>query len=446
MRMVERWSGRQCKRHHGIVGITGRRAVHGCHGAVIGDCLQSRAQNAPAPLRMTLFHDPSFRLTRRRGLATAAAMAVGALTPPGTASAQLAAPRGAWTLLQCLDSTTAQAELARDYATGWRIAMQARPPGSRPVQLRTLDLSGPGQVRERLLPLLRADTGVLGLAGAVGEGLGLACVEATREAGLPIAHLAPWLHDTRHDEGGDVLPLFASQTHRLRHTIGQLASVGMQQLGVVYADAGTEAASGPGLRAALSTNGLNARAWTASSGPEALAAALGPDAPPVLLYLGGTPELSRLVRALAGRGLSRYVVSLSDTDAATLAELGASRPVTVMLTQGVPNPQSGALPCVREYRALLQRLFDEAPSPLSLAGWMAGRYVLGLLGGIDEAPSRGALLRALRQPPSMDLGGFAFDFSGGQRRGSRFVTQTLLGREGRLIGGGLPSGALRARA
>lgn len=393
---------------------------------------------------MTLSDEPSFRLSRRRGLATA--LALGSLALPRAAFSQGPAARGGWTLLQCLDTSTAQVELARDYATGWRIAMQARPPGSRPVQLRTLELSGAAQARERLLPLLRTDAGVLGLAGTVGEGLGLACIEATREAGLPIAHLAPWLHDTRHDDAGDVLPLFASQAHRLRHTVGQLASVGMQQLGVVYADAGTETASGPGLRGALTANGLRARAWTATAGPEALAASLGPDTPPVLLYLGGTPELSRLVRALAGRGLSRYVVSLSDTDAATLAELGASRPVTVMLTQGVPNPQSGALPCVREYRGQLQRLFDEAPSPLSLAGWMAGRYVLSLLGGIDEAPSRAALLRALRQPPTVDLGGFAFDFSGGQRRGSRYVTQTLLGREGRLIGGSAPSDAWRLLA
>jgi ABC-type branched-subunit amino acid transport system substrate-binding protein len=365
---------------------------------------------------------------------------------PVATRAQTTSPRGGWTLLQCLDTSAAQAELARDYATGWRIAMQSRAAQGRTVQLRTLELAGPDDARARLLPLLRADAGILGLAGTVGEGLGLACIAATRESGLPIAHLAPWLSDTRHDDGGDVLPLFASQTHRLRHTAAQLASVGMQQLGVVFADAPTEAASGPGLRAALSANGLSARAWTASAGPEALAASLGADTPPVLLYLGGTPELSRLVRALAARGLSRYVVSLSDTDAATLAELGASRPVTVMLTQGVPNPHSGALACVREYRSQLQRLFDEAPSPLSLSGWMAGRYVLSLLGGIDEPASRTALLRALRQPPALDLGGFAFDFSGGQRRGSRFVTQTLLGREGRLIGAGPADLAAMAQA
>ena len=389
------------------------------------------------------------RPSRRDCLRVASAATLTAALPTLT-RAQAPSPRGAWTLLQCLDTTAAQAELARDYATGWRIAMQTpmqtRGGPGRTVQLRTLELAGPEDARTRLLPLLRADAGILGLAGTVGEGLGLACVGATRDGGQPIAHLAPWLSDTRHDDGGDVLPLFASQTHRLRHTIAQLASVGMQQLGVVFADAATEAASGPGLRAALAANGLSARAWTAGAGLEALAAALGPDTPPVLLYLGGTPELSRLVRALAARGLSRYVVSLSDTDAATLAELGASRPVTVMLTQGVPNPQSGALPCVREYRAHLQRLFDEAPSPLSLAGWMAGRYVQSLLAGIDEPPSRAALLRALRQPPSVDLGGFAFDFSGGQRRGSRFVTQTLLGREGRLIGTGPQAFAALASA
>ena len=72
---------------------------------------------------------------------------------------------------------------------------------------------------------------------------------------------------------------------------------------------------------------------------------------------------------------------------------------------------------------------------MSLAGYLAGLYAGQLFqraGGAASA-TRETLLAELRKRTPVDLRGFRLDFSDG-RRGSQFVTQTLLTADGRLVG------------
>lgn len=128
----------------------------------------------------------------------------------------------------------------------------------------------------------------------------------------------------------------------------------------------------------------------------------------------------------------RYLVTLADVNLQTLMQLGGTRSTVVIATQPVPMVTAG-LPVVREYRSTLARLFDEAPAPLSLAGYIAARYTFAVLSGIDGAVSRLSALAAFQRRDSMDLGGFRVSF-GPQRRSSIFVTQTMLTVEGRVVG------------
>ena len=122
--------------------------------------------------------------------------------------------------------------------------------------------------------------------------------------------------------------------------------------------------------------------------------------PAVLLFVGGTPELAQFTQGLEKQARQRYIVALADVNLQTLLQMGAARNTPIIATQPVPLVNA-ALPVVRQYRETLARLFDEPPTPLSLAGFIAARYTFEVLGGIDAPltpPERAGRLSAARQP------------------------------------------------
>jgi hypothetical protein len=104
----------------------------------------------------------------------------------------------------------------------------------------------------------------------------------------------------------------------------------------------------------------------------------------------------------------------------------------MIATQVVPMVNSN-LPIVRAYRSALGRLFDEPPTPHSLAGYLSARYTFEVLQGIDGSLTRSAALQAFTRRSPVDLGGFriAPDAKG---QGTAFVTQSMVAADGRLVG------------
>src|SRR6059058_2368247 len=118
---------------------------------------------------------------------------------------------------------------------------------------------------------------------------------------------------------------------------------------------------------------------------------LGQNTPAVLLFVGGTPELVQFTQGLERQSRQRYLVALADVNLQTMIQMGAGRTTPVIATQAVPMVNAG-LPIVRMYRDVLGRLFDEPPTPLSLAGLIAARYAYEVLADIEGPVTRhGAL-------------------------------------------------------
>lgn len=382
-------------------------------------------------------------VTRRHWLTGCAAtcslplIGSGSLAAPATA-----APGGAppVRLLMAMDTAADQQEHARDYAAGLRAVMQGaqRDPAAslRAPQLETLSLDGSAASLQGLASRLRADPDVVALVGCSSERLSLALIEHLSRADLAVPHLAPWLPDTRHDQREDVVTLFASRQQQMAQTLRSLESMGLRQFALVFDGPSTRDLSQSGIQATLGPLHLQPPTWTAPADGaiEALVQRLPADLPPVLVVAGGTLEFARLARALAARGLRRMLVSLNDLDTTLLLQLGAARDQSLVLTQVVPSPSQQNLRCVRHYRELHARLFDDAPSPSGLAGYLAGRYVLHLLARKGAAVSRQGLLEELRRRTDVELDGYSVRFSNGRNRGGQFVTQTMLAPDGRLIG------------
>jgi len=362
------------------------------------------------------------------------------LARPLTAVAQPAAVARAGAerirLAQLLDTSPDQQEISRDYATGMRLAVnQFNRTAARQVQLVNLECDGSAAAVTSAVRSIRGDSSLCALIGTAGESLALASIEAARAEGLQIAHVAPWLSDTRFDRDRDVVPLFASREAQIRFALRSLESNGIADIGLVYATERSVASLHPGVDAAAKTLNLRTQVFAPRAGDDVvvLAQRLTTASPAVMLFLGGTIELSQFTQALSARRLHRYVVSLADIDVSTLMQLGAGRSLPLILTQVVPNPQTSALPSVRSYRELLKAQFDEKPSQISLAGYLAGCYALPVLAR-GRSPTRASVLAEFERREAEDIGGFQVGFSASQRRGSSYVTQTLLTGDGRLVG------------
>jgi len=128
----------------------------------------------------------------------------------------------------------------------------------------------------------------------------------------------------------------------------------------------------------------------------------------------------------------RYVVAFADVNLQTMMQMGAARSTPVIATQAVPMVNA-SLPVVRSYRETLARLFDEPPTPLSLAGFIAARYAFEVLSDVDGALTRQSALAAFQRRGNVDVGGFRVDFDP-RRRSGTFVTQSMLTLDGRVIG------------
>jgi hypothetical protein len=374
---------------------------------------------------------PQGWLRRRELLAGAAAL------PLLAHAAGTNGPRGV-KVVQLLDGSAYQRELARDLAAGVQagIAEYNRSPVgiARPVQLQQLDIGSDADLAAAVAAL-RADPAVSALLGNAGESLALRCTALLRQARLGLVQVAPWLADERYDADEEVVPLFASRVTQLRHALAQLQDIGVHEVGVVFGTPADEALLGPAVNAVGAKLGLHVRPLgVLDSAPLNQQLVPGAGGPAVLLFVGVTLELARLTQMLAQRKLQRYVVSLADIDVPTLLQLGSGRTVPLIVTQVVPNPATSSLGVVRAYRQQLKLLFDEAPTPVGLAGYVAARYFTQVLGRMEGPVTRAGLLQAFGRRPAADLDGFQVRFSGAASRGSRYVTQTLLTADGRLVG------------
>lgn len=364
---------------------------------------------------------------------------IGLATSPLAAFAQTTPAGGDLRLLQCIDTAAAQQELTRDYMVGVQLAAQAINQSGgingRTLRIASLPIENSPAGLETLVQRLRSDTDVLGLVGGIGEQLASAAVAATRAAGLPVAHIAPWIGGTALDADPNVLPLFASREMQMRTVLKSLESMGISRIAVVYDGLATHAAAGAEFANAAQRLSLGTAAFVAPAqgGVEALARSLPETSPAVLCFVGGSIELSLFAQALAARGMQRWLVNLGDANVTLLGQLGATKATPLILTQVVPNPYTDTKRFAMDYRSLLKQFTDEEPSPMSLAGYLAGRYTVKLLARVAK-PTRAAVLDEVRRRPAADIEGFQFSFGPDRPRGSTLVAQTMIGRDGRMIG------------
>ena len=374
--------------------------------------------------------------TRRQLLLTAASLPL-----LGAARAQPARAPVARVpeIVQIVDMSTAQQDVSRDFLVGSRAAWQefnARGGlRGRAVQHTVIEVDGSPAALRQAVATVRTLPQCLALCGTTGDRSSGQLVELLRTEPLEIAHVAPWLHqELTPDTEAQTFSIFASRQEQIAHALRSLSVIGVPELGVIYASAQDQRLHENEVQRIVRALKLQLRLQTyAPNGTlEQLGHRLNAQTPAILLFVGGTPELAQFTQGLDKQDRQRYVIGLADVNLQILNQLGAARNTPVMATQVVPMVTAG-LPIVRAYRETLARLFDEAPTPQSLAGYISARYAQEVLSTLDPNATRAQVLQAFQRRTQLDLAGFRISFQS-QRRTSAYVTQSMLTADGRILG------------
>lgn len=363
----------------------------------------------------------------------------------GVLAASIAAP--AWAqpgkpasrslvVAQVVDFSQAQQDVSKDFLIGSRAAWQdINAKGGvrgRRIDHQTLETDGTPASLKTALDSVKDNPACVVLSGSVGDLVASQIVALAHKGGFAIAHAAPWLQNSSLEIDDKTFPIFAARQEQMAYALKSLSSMGLKELGAIYATAQDYSAYHADVERITAALQLKLQSFQGADDLRALGQKLTPRTPAILLFVGGTPELAEFTQGLEKQSRQRYVVALADVNLQTMLQMGAARNTPVIATQPVPLVNA-SLPIVRSYRETLARLFDEPPAPLSLAGFIAARYTYEVLNDVDGPLNRQSVLGAFQRRSAMDMGGFSVSFNP-QRRSSTYVTQSMMTVDGRLIG------------
>ena len=362
----------------------------------------------------------------------AACIAAPALAQQGKASA---APRNVG-IAQVVDVSQAQQDVSKDFLIGSRAAWQdinlRGGLRGRRVEHLTFETDGtPASVRAAL-DGIRNNPACIVMSGSAGDQLATEVVSLAGPNGLNMAHVAPWLQNSLADLNDNTFPIFAARQEQIAHAMKNLSAMGTNEIGAVYGTSKDYAVYKTEVDRIASLMQLKLQTFQSQRSLRELGQTLTPKTPAVLLFIGGTPELAEFTQGLEKQARQRYVVALADVNLQVMQQMGAGRNTPVIATQPVPMVTSSSA-VVRSFRETLGRLFDEPPTSLSLAGFIAARYTFEVLSRMEGALTRPSVLSAFQKRTNVDLGGFQVNFDN-QRRSSAYVTQSMMTLEGRVIG------------
>lgn len=373
---------------------------------------------------------PIPRIDRRTFLAgTASALAL-----PALAQSRRGAERPL-VVAQVQDGSAAEQDVTKDFLVGARAAWQdinARGGvRGRQVQHVAIETDGSPAGLQQAWQSVRDNPACVVLSGTCGDPAAVGLAALLRKEDAQIAHAAPWLQ-ARVEEDERTFAIFSGRQEQIAHALRALTVSGVQEVGAVYASSREAGLYREEVQQAGAAAKLRMASWVGNGDLAQLGQRLGPATPALLLFIGGTPELVQFTQGLDRQSRQRYVIALADVNLQTVQQLGGARTTPVIATQPVPLVNA-ALPVVRQYREVLARLFDEPPTALSLAGFIAARYTCEVLEDLDGPVTRGSALAAFQKRRDLDVGGYRISFQG-QPRGSSFVTQSMLTPDGRVVG------------
>jgi ABC-type branched-subunit amino acid transport system substrate-binding protein len=343
---------------------------------------------------------------------------------------------GAITVAQVVDVSASQQDVSKDFLIGSRAAWQnVNLNGGvrgRQVTHWVVETDGSEQSARQAWEQVRSNPACVVLSGTAADPLANQLNTFLRVDKEGLAHVAPWQQTASTELSVNTFSIFSPRDEQISHALATLSAMGLRSLGVVFASAVERQQNIGDVQRVARKLGLTLQEQSLTSNLVEAGQRVSAAAAAVILFVGGTPELVQFTQGLEKQSRQRYVVALADVNLQTLNQMGAAKSIPIIATQAVPMVNS-ALPIVRSYRQALAKLFDEPPTTHSLAGFISARYTYEVIRGIEGSINRASVLQAFNRRQDHDVGGYRVAYTA-QNRNSVFVTQSMLGSDGRLIG------------
>ena len=337
---------------------------------------------------------------------------------------------------QIVDSSIQNQDVSKDFLVGSRTAWQEinAAGGLRGQVIRHSVIETDGSVTQvnAAWAQIRDDFSCLASFEACADAVAVALSGGRSAGDSELAQVAPWLQSALPELASNVFAIFANREQQLQHALKSLSAVGMDRIDVVYqSDTERRFNSADVQRMANSLN-LTLREMPVQTDLSAQAQQISRTSVPLVLFVGGTPELVQFTRGWNKGNMMRYIIALADVNLQTAQQMLGNRYVPVIGTQAVPVVTS-SMPVVRRYRAALSKYYDEPPTSLSLAGYLSARYTAQVLLTTRGSLNRSNAYDAFSRRQAVDLEGFRIAYDSGRLRNA-YVTQSMLSPEGRVLG------------
>jgi ABC-type branched-subunit amino acid transport system substrate-binding protein len=337
---------------------------------------------------------------------------------------------------QVVDSSNQTQDISRDFLVGSRTAWQeinaAGGIRGQAIRHQIIETDGSAAQINAAWQQLRGDASCIASFGTCADALATAFTVHSRQGSSELAHVAPWLQSGSVDQGASTFSIFSTRDQQIQHALKSMTTVGVDNIMVVYQSEAERRQNMQDIqRMALSLK-LALREMPVQADLTSQALQISRTSTPLVLFVGGTPELVQFMRGWNPGNTLRYIIALADVNLQTAQQMIGNRHVPVISTQAVPVV-TGSLPIVRRYRQALAKYYDEPPTALSLAGYLSARSTAQTLQTVRGPLSRSAAYEAFSRRQSMDLEGFRVAYDNGKLQ-SAYVTQSMLSADGRVIG------------
>jgi ABC-type branched-subunit amino acid transport system substrate-binding protein len=337
---------------------------------------------------------------------------------------------------QIVDSSNQNQDISKDFLVGSRTAWQeinaAGGVRGQIIRHQVIETDGSAAQGAAAWKQLSLDDNCLASFGTCADSTAVALAALNRTDNSELAHVAPWLQSAMADQMPNTFAIFSNREQQIQHALRNMRTVGVGSLTVVYQSEADQRLNAPEIQRMAQSLKLSLREMPVQSDLSRQAAQISSTPVPLVLFVGGTPELVQFTRGWNRGSSLRYIIALADVNLQTAQQMIGNRHVPVIGTQAVPMV-SGSLPIVRRYRQALAKYYDEPPTALSLAGYLSARYTAKVLHTLRGNLNRNAVFEAFSRRQSVDLEGFRISYDNGKLQ-TAYVTQSMLSADGRVVG------------
>jgi ABC-type branched-subunit amino acid transport system substrate-binding protein len=293
----------------------------------------------------------------------------------------------------------------------------------------------PKKSLEATRQLLEEDK-VFALVGPVGTPTSAATQPVATEAGVPFIGPFTGAEFLRNPHKPNVVNVRASYFQETEAMVERLTKdLGIGRIAIFYQDDAFGRAGLAGLQRALERRKMSLVAeGTYERNTTAVKRALldiRRGKPEAIVLVGAYKPCAEFIKLARDLGINAVFVNISFVGPDALAQELGPAGAGVVVTQVVPFPRDAAIPLVARYQAALRARNPKAePSFVSLEGYMVGRLAASALERVEGEPTRAALLKAIAETGTYDLGGAKLTFGPADNQGMDEVFLTVIQPDG----------------